>query len=210
MRPELKAVGPWNKKSADDDLNREYFAEFVEVVLKALTNETFSPQRQVLDISPRGFVNPHEHPVYARFGQGVDANMGIHEVGIAPRPRAGRHPPVRRLLSASLRHRQVLARHKGRPIVLSGNTEFLRMLWREWREEALGHGHEVNPGDEACWGGIMVCAENRRQGASPVPRHGVVLELLGRPLRPAHAGTAGRLPEHPKPTHRAHHQGRAR
>ena len=33
------------------------------------------------------------------------------------------------------------------------------MLWREWREEALGHGHEVNPGDEACWGGIMVCAE---------------------------------------------------
>ena len=158
VRPELKAVGPWNKKSADDDLNREYFAEFVEVVLKALTNETFSHKGEFWTFPPKGFVNPHEHPVYARFGQGVDANMGIHEVGIAPRPLQDAIP-LYGGFSASLRTAKFWARHKGRPIVLSGNTEFLRMLWREWREEALGHGHEVNPGDEACWGGIMVCAE---------------------------------------------------
>ena len=70
VRPELKAVGPWNKKSADDDLNREYFAEFVEVVLKALTNETFSHKGKFWTFPPKGFVNPHEHPVYARFGKG--------------------------------------------------------------------------------------------------------------------------------------------
>ena len=43
--------------------------------------------------------------------------------------------------------------------MLSGNTEFLEVLWKEWGEEAHAHGHEFAPGDEACWGGIMVCAE---------------------------------------------------
>ena len=42
IKPELSAVGPWNTGSPADDLNREYFAEFVEVVLGALKNETIN------------------------------------------------------------------------------------------------------------------------------------------------------------------------
>ena len=41
VRPDLTAVGPWNKNSPADDRNREYFAEFVDIVLTALREDTF-------------------------------------------------------------------------------------------------------------------------------------------------------------------------
>ena len=158
VRPELRAVGPWTKDTPDDDINRRYFTEFVEVVTKALANETFSHRGEFWTFPPEDFVNPHPHPVYTRFGRGVDADMRVHEIGIAPRPLQA-EIPLYGGFSASLRTAKFWARHKGRPIVLSGNTQFLRLLWREWREEARAHGHDVPPGQEACWGGIMVCAE---------------------------------------------------
>ncbi|MCY3822198.1 MAG: LLM class flavin-dependent oxidoreductase [Gammaproteobacteria bacterium] len=158
VRSELKAVGPWTKDTPDDDLNRRYFTEFVEVVTKALANETFSHEGEFWTFPPRDFVNPHPHPVYTRFGRGVDADMRVEEIGIAPRP-LQEEIPLYGGFSASLRTAKFWARHKGRPIVLSGNTDFLQLLWREWREEAGGYGHDVPPGQEACWGGIMICAE---------------------------------------------------
>lgn len=150
--------GAVDKNSADDDLNREYFAEFVEVVVKALASETFSHEGRFWNFPPKDFVNPHEHPVYANFGRGVDADMRIREIGIAPRPLQA-EIPLYGGFSASLRTAKFWARYKGRPIVLSGNTEFLEVLWREWRKEAEAHGHDVPPGREACWGGLMICAE---------------------------------------------------
>ena len=158
VRPELTAVGPWTKDTPDDDINRRYFAEFVEVVAKALANETFSHRGEFWTFPPPGFVNPHPHPVYTRFGQGVDADMRVDEIGIAPRP-LQEEIPLYGGFSASLRTAKFWARYKGRPIVLSGNTDFLQLLWREWREEAVAYGHDVPPGKEACWGGIMICAE---------------------------------------------------
>ncbi len=158
IRPDLKAVGPWNRNSPDDDLNRDYFAEFVDIVATALAKETFSYQGKFWQFPPPGFVNPHEHPVYARYGRGVGADMAISEVGIAPRPLQD-EIPLYGGFSASLRTAKFWARYKGRPIVLSGNTEFLEVLWREWRAEAEAHGHDVPPGREACWGGVMICAE---------------------------------------------------
>ena len=158
VRPELRAVGPWTKDTPDDDLNRRYFTEFVEVVTKALANETFSHQGEFWTFPPADFINPHPHPVYTLFGRGVDADMRVDEIGIAPRPLQA-EIPLYGGFSASLRTAKFWARYKGRPIVLSGNTEFLQLLWREWREEAEAYGHDVPPGEEACWGGIMVCAE---------------------------------------------------
>ncbi len=158
VRPDLRAVGPWTKDTPDDDLNRRYFTEFVEVVTKALANETFSHRGEFWTFPPTGFVNPHQHPVYTRFGRGVNADMRVDEIGIAPRPLQA-EIPLYGGFSASLRTAKFWARYKGRPIVLSGNTEFLQLLWREWREEAESYGHDVPPGEEACWGGIMICAE---------------------------------------------------
>ena len=59
IRPDLQAVGPWNKNSEQDTLNREYFEEFVEIVVKALTHETFSHQGKFWTFPPEGFVNSH-------------------------------------------------------------------------------------------------------------------------------------------------------
>ncbi|MEE4284111.1 MAG: hypothetical protein V2I41_19400 [Pseudomonadales bacterium] len=65
VQPQLKAVGPWNKDGPEDELNRAYFAEFaefVEVVGKALHSGTFSHQGDFWQFPLVGYVNPHEHP----------------------------------------------------------------------------------------------------------------------------------------------------
>jgi alkanesulfonate monooxygenase SsuD/methylene tetrahydromethanopterin reductase-like flavin-dependent oxidoreductase (luciferase family) len=53
-RADLVPVGPWNKNEAEDEHNRAYFAEFVEVVAKALTHDTFSHQGQFFQFPPPG------------------------------------------------------------------------------------------------------------------------------------------------------------
>ena len=156
--PQLNAVGPWNAKTEADELNRKYFAEFVDIVVTALTNETINYQGEFWSFPPKDFVNPHEHPVYSNYGQGVSPDMSISEVGIAPKPYQS-EIPLYGGFSQSLTTAKFWAKYKGKPIVLSGNTDFLEVLWREWSDEAERHGHQVTPGQQACWGGIMICAE---------------------------------------------------
>ena len=156
--PQLNAVGPWNAKTEADELNRKYFAEFVDIVVTALTNETINYQGEFWSFPPKDFVNPHEHPVYSNYGQGVSPDMSISEVGIAPKPYQS-EIPLYGGFSQSLTTAKFWAKYKGKPIVLSGNTDFLEVLWREWSDEAERHGHQVVPGQQACWGGIMICAE---------------------------------------------------
>ena len=156
--PELNAVGPWNAKTEADDINREYFAEFVDIVVTALKSETMNYQGKYWSFPPKDFVNPHDHPVYSDYGQGVDANMAISEIGIAPKPLQN-EIPLYGGFSKSLTTAKFWAKYKGRPIVLSGNTDFLELLWKEWSDEAQRHGHIVEQGKQACWGGIMICAE---------------------------------------------------
>lgn len=162
VKPELNAVGPWNAKTEADDINREYFYEFVEIVTRALENETFSHKGKYWTFPPDGFVNPHDHPVYVDYGKGVDADMRVTEIGIAPRPYQD-SIPLYGGFTGSLTTAKFWARYRGRPIVLSDNTEFLEVLWHEWDEEAKVHGHQPKPGDQACWGGIMHCAETDEQ-----------------------------------------------
>ncbi len=160
IRPDIPAVGPWNQKTAEDDVNREYFKEFVEIVLLAWQKETFNFQGRFWKIPPDDFVNPHVHPVYTRYGRGVGEDMRIHEVGIAPRPYQRPHPPLYGGFTHSLRTALFWARYAGRPIVLSSDLEFCKKLWAAYREEAAKHGHAVKPGDEAGWGGLLVLADS--------------------------------------------------
>ena len=82
IRPDLAAVGKWNKNTEVDEYNRRFFSEFVDVVLVALKNPTFSYEGEFWRF-PNDHMNPHVHAVYADYGAGVDADMTIHEVGIA-------------------------------------------------------------------------------------------------------------------------------
>lgn len=158
VKPEVGAVGPWNKGEPADDNNREYFAEYVDIVVKALTSETFSHQGKYWQIPETGHHNPHPHDVYTRYGRGVDADMRIREVGIAPRPLQTPHPPLYGGFSASMRTARFWARYRGKPIVMSDNLEFLAALWGAYREAAEASGYTPAPGDEAAWGGLMICA----------------------------------------------------
>jgi alkanesulfonate monooxygenase SsuD/methylene tetrahydromethanopterin reductase-like flavin-dependent oxidoreductase (luciferase family) len=61
IRGELNAVGPWNKDSPADSANREYFGEFVDIVVKALSHETFSHCGKYWTFPPAGLVKPLGH-----------------------------------------------------------------------------------------------------------------------------------------------------
>ncbi|MFT4563186.1 MAG: alkanesulfonate monooxygenase SsuD [Gammaproteobacteria bacterium] len=160
VQPELAAVGPWNKDSPEDMTNREYFAEYVEIIVKALTNDTFSHKGKFWQFPPDGMVNPHPHPVYHDYGQGVSADMKITELGIAPRPLQQPHPRLYAGFSASLRTAKFWAKYMGKPVVLAPSMDLCKVLWDGYRDEAEGvYGHTVKPGDEAAWGGLMICAE---------------------------------------------------
>ena len=166
LRPELMPVGPWNRGTDEDDINREYFTEFVEVVLEALRNETFSYRGKYWNFPPEGFVNPHDAPVYTRYGKGVDADMSVREIGICPRPLQTPHPPLYAGFTHSLRTAVFWARYLGKPIVLSSNFEFCERLWATYRDEAEKHDNEVEAGEEAAWGGVMICAPTDAEAQS--------------------------------------------
>jgi alkanesulfonate monooxygenase SsuD/methylene tetrahydromethanopterin reductase-like flavin-dependent oxidoreductase (luciferase family) len=163
IQPQLAAVGPWNKDSAEDDLNREYFAEYVDVVLTALKNPLFRHEGKFFQFPATGMKNPHQHDVYTKYGAGVREDMTIDQVGIAPRPFQDPMPQLYGGFSASLRTAMFWARHKGRPIVLAGDLEFCRMLWAKYKEEAERWGHDVREGEQAAWGGLMICAPTDEQ-----------------------------------------------
>ena len=159
IRADIGPVGPWNKNEAEDEYNREYFAEFVDVVVKALTHDTFNHQGKFFQFPPPGLVNPHVHGVYAQYGRGVSPAMEISEIGIAPPPFQRPHPPLYGGFSASLRTARFWAKYRGKPIVMSSDLEFCRLLWEAYRKEAATFGYTPNPGDEAAWGGLMICAK---------------------------------------------------
>ena len=167
VQPELGAVGPWNKNGPVDMANREYFAEYVDIVIKALTNDTFSHDGQFWQFPPADMINPHDHPVYHQYGQGVSVDMQINEIGIAPRPLQQPYPPLYGGFSASLRTAKFWAKYLGKPIVLAPDLDLCKVLWDGYREEAENvYGHTVEPGVEAAWGGIMICADSDARAQS--------------------------------------------
>lgn len=163
IRDDLVAVGPWNKGSKADDINREYFEEFVDIVWTALHKETFSYKGNFWTFPPKNFANPHQHDVYTDFGQGVNSNMLISEIGIAPRPYQKPTPPFYGGFTHSLRSAKFWAKYKGKPIVLTDQMDFCKALWTAYQEEATRHGHNVKPGEEAAWGGLLICAPTDEQ-----------------------------------------------
>jgi alkanesulfonate monooxygenase SsuD/methylene tetrahydromethanopterin reductase-like flavin-dependent oxidoreductase (luciferase family) len=163
IREELNAVGDWNRNSPDDELNREYFKEFVDIVLKAWKEDTFSYQGKHWTIPPADFVNPHQHLAYTRYGSGVDENMRVREIGIAPKPLQQPHPPLYGGFTHSMRTALFWAQYGGKPIVLASDLEFCKRVWRGYRDEAAKYGHAIEHGNEAAWGGAMICAPTKAQ-----------------------------------------------
>ena len=160
--PGVKATGPWNRKSRDDEVNRELFEECVAIIKRAWTEDTFSHAGKYWSFPPAGMKNPHPHEVYRRYGRGVDADWAIREVGIAPRP-LQQPIPIYSGFTHSMQTALFWAREGGKPIVLSKDMPFCETLWAKYREVAEAHGRTVPRGGEAAWGGYMVLADTKAE-----------------------------------------------
>ena len=163
VRDELNAVGPWNKDSPADIANREYFAEFVDVVVKALSQRDLQPPRQVLELPARRAWSIRMSTGLRGVRPGRRADMKIDEIGIAPRPLQTPHPPLYGGFAASMRTALFWARYGGRPIVLTDNLDFYAQLCRGYTQEAEKHGRTVKNGQQAAWGGVFICAPTDAQ-----------------------------------------------
>ena len=160
--PGIKATGPWNRKMTEDDVNRELFEECVDIIKTAWSHDTFSYKGQYWSFPAEGQKNPHDHPVYAQYGQGVDPDGTIRAVGIAPRPL--QNPiPLYSGFTHSLQTSLYWAREGGKPVVLSSHMDFCQLLWAKYREVAEQHGRTIPVGEEAAWGGYLVLADTQAQ-----------------------------------------------
>ncbi len=158
VRENVGPVGPWNKDTEEDDINRRYFEEYVDIVYTALNNETFSYEGEFWTF-PNFERNPHPHDVYTKYGAGFDADMTVHETGIAPRPFQTPHPKIYSGFTGSARTAGFWGRYGGKSIVLGGGPELLKAIWSSYDRTAEQYGRTVVPGEQACWGGLMICAE---------------------------------------------------
>jgi len=97
----------------------------VAIIKTAWANDTFSFKGKYWTYPPEGQRQPHPHPVYLKYGRGVDADGTIREVGIAPRPL--QNPiPVYSGFTAQLANLALLAREGGKPIVMASEMDLLR------------------------------------------------------------------------------------
>jgi alkanesulfonate monooxygenase SsuD/methylene tetrahydromethanopterin reductase-like flavin-dependent oxidoreductase (luciferase family) len=166
IRADIGPVGPWNKNGPEDEANREYFSEYVDLVVTALTKDTFSHKGKYWEFPPKDLINPHPHSVYTELGQGVTEDMRINEIGIAPRPFQSPHPQIYGGFSASMRTAKFWSKYRGKPIVMASDLNFLKALWEAYREEAEEkYNYTPEPGSEAAWGGLMICAETDSKAA---------------------------------------------
>jgi alkanesulfonate monooxygenase SsuD/methylene tetrahydromethanopterin reductase-like flavin-dependent oxidoreductase (luciferase family) len=127
----VRSTGPWNRKSDEDAMNRELFEECVAIIKTAWTHDTFSFQGKYWSFPQPDQRQPHEHPVYLKYGRGVDRDGAIREVGIAPRPL--QNPiPVYSGFTHSLQTSLYWAREGGKPIVMASEMDFCEMLWSRY------------------------------------------------------------------------------
>jgi alkanesulfonate monooxygenase SsuD/methylene tetrahydromethanopterin reductase-like flavin-dependent oxidoreductase (luciferase family) len=156
--PGIKAVGPWNEKSQEDQRNRELFEECVDIILTAWREDTFAYRGKYWSF-PAESQLPHGHPVHCAYGRGVDPDGTVREVGIAPRPLQP-SIPLYGGFTNSLRTVLYWARVGGKPIIISDNLDFCELCWTTCRDEAERHGRSVPTGEEAAWGGYLVLADS--------------------------------------------------
>ena len=100
-----------------------------------------------------------ENALYCVLVDASAADMRVEEIGIKPRPYQRPHPQLYGGFTASMTTAKFWARYVGRPIVLAEDLDICRTICSIYRDQAAAHGHEIAPGDEAGWGGLMICAE---------------------------------------------------
>ncbi|MGB5096718.1 MAG: LLM class flavin-dependent oxidoreductase [Porticoccaceae bacterium] len=118
-----------------EDTKRELYEEHFDIIMKAWSNDTFSHQGKHWQIPPAEIYWP-AHEVSAEFGQGVDANGIIREIGIAPKTYNKRIPDLFQPFSFSEKTIRWAMRHNVSPIsIIAGDMEAAKGQFRAAQEE---------------------------------------------------------------------------
>src|SRR5262249_58591326 len=108
----------------------------------AWAKDTFSFRGKYWSFPPEGQRQPHVHPVYLKYGRGVDPDGTIREVGIAPRPL--QNPiPVYSGFTHSLQTSLYWAKEGGKPIVMASEMDYCELRSQRYRERARGSSPDV-------------------------------------------------------------------
>jgi alkanesulfonate monooxygenase SsuD/methylene tetrahydromethanopterin reductase-like flavin-dependent oxidoreductase (luciferase family) len=162
-----REVETFGNPMLDGEANRELFEEQVEIILKALREESFSHRGKYYTIPPdvpyRGYQ--------------------LKEITLVPRPV---HQPVevwQPIVSGSARGLAFMARH-GIKGVISGTAEELVQRWvRDYQAAAQGHGREIQLGEDLILGFRMFLDDSEeaavRRARPYFEEHAKVMAPLG-------------------------------
>lgn len=161
--PGAKATTPnlAKARAESDTMNREIFEECVKIVKRAWTSSTFSYKGKYWQFPPAE--GSDGHPAYQAFGQGMDGDGRVHEIGIAPRPYQDPHPKIYGAFAHSMRTIKMWAREGGKPIVMANDLDFCEALWNTYRETAEEAGRDVPEDDIAAWGGLLIITDDKEK-----------------------------------------------
>lgn len=133
-----------------DNLNREIFDEYLEVVLKAWSEESFSFDGKHYQV-PRPITGVTNWPqeewtrTYGAPGE-MDAEGDIKQISVVPKPLTQPHPPLFVPLTGSRRTLVDAAQRGTTAFVYDGREEQFRSALADYRDEAAKAGHELRLG----------------------------------------------------------------
>jgi alkanesulfonate monooxygenase SsuD/methylene tetrahydromethanopterin reductase-like flavin-dependent oxidoreductase (luciferase family) len=143
-----REVETFGNPMLDGEANRELFEEQVEIILKALREESFSHRGKHYTIPPE--VPYRGYP--------------LKEITLVPRPLRRPVEVWQPIVSGSARGLDFMARHRIKGVI-SATAEELAERWiRDYREAARRHGRVLELGEDVILG-FRMCLDDTEEGA---------------------------------------------
>lgn len=128
-----------------DQLNREAFEEFFEIIKLAWTADTFRYEGKFWKIPPDDV--PWDIESTRTFGRGVDADGRLVEIGVVPKPVQKPHPPLMQPFAFSESTIRWCAREEVMPVLAPVNAPLEKELFEVYVDEAKACGRDEVLGD---------------------------------------------------------------
>jgi alkanesulfonate monooxygenase SsuD/methylene tetrahydromethanopterin reductase-like flavin-dependent oxidoreductase (luciferase family) len=162
-----REVETFGNPMLDAEANRELFEEQVEIILKALREESFSHRGKHYTIPPE--VPYRGYP--------------LREITLVPRPRHGPVEVWQPIVSGSARGLDFMARHRIKGVISATAEELVQRWVRDYQEAAGRHGRRLELGEELILG-FRMCIDDSPQRAIERARpyfeeHAKVMAPLG-------------------------------
>jgi alkanesulfonate monooxygenase SsuD/methylene tetrahydromethanopterin reductase-like flavin-dependent oxidoreductase (luciferase family) len=162
-----REVETFGNPMLDAEANRELFEEQVEIILKALREESFSHRG-------KHYTLPPEVPY---------RGYSLKEITLVPRPLRQPVEVWQPIVSGSARGLDFMARHRIKGVISATAEELVERWVRDYQETARRHGRALEPGEELILG-FRMCIDDTVERAIERARpyfeeHAKVMAPLG-------------------------------